>query len=349
MEKENLGLVSVIIPVYNVEAYLPECVESVRRQTYPYWELLLIDDGSKDGSPGICDDFQRKDPRIRVIHKENEGPSSARNLGIDSARGDYIAFVDSDDLIDSEMLEQMVEKIVRYHTDLVLCGYKRFHPSWRRSYQLSPYSLVILQGLPELASVYERPETNMFGVSIWAKLYRKDILWENRIRFREDVNYEEDCLFNLDYFRHVRTTAVLRDIFYFYRQMDVSLSKGYRRDGFGFLVQGYHGRQKLLEELGMETAGARNIFMIVVKTTLVKIFHSALSREEKYEEYRKVMEWEESQQACAGAVKSPNRLTRLLARAVLRRSPGQVHAIMLAWTWYDRFKRRIKGVIRGQL
>lgn len=346
MEKEDFGLVSIITPVYNVESYLPVCIESVLKQTYPHWELLLIDDGSSDGSPKICDEFQQKDSRIRAIHKENQGPSAARNLGIEIARGKHIAFVDSDDWIAPGMLEEMAGKIYRYQTDLVMCGFERVHPSWKRSYQLSPYSLVILQSLRELASVYERPETNMFGISIWAKLYRRDILMDNHIRFRQDVSYEEDCLFNLEYFRHVSTVAVLRDIFYFYRQMDVSLSKGYRRDGFGFLVQGYQGRLKLLKELGAGTAGARNIFMIVVKTTLIKIYDSSLSKQEKLAEYGKIMAWDETQAACAGAVGSKNRMTRFLAKAVVHRSPRQVHAIVFAGKCWGRLKYVVKKILR---
>lgn len=348
MEKEDFGLVSIIIPVYNVESYLPECIESVLEQTYSHWELLLIDDGSSDGSPQICDEFQRKDSRIRAIHKENQGPSAARNLGIEIAGGDYIVFVDSDDWIAPGMLEEMAGKIYRYQTDLVMCGFERVHTNWRRRYRISPYSLVILQSQMELASVYKRSETNMFGVSIWAKLYRRDILMDNHIRFRQDVSYEEDCLFNLEYFRHVSTVAVLRDIFYFYRQLDVSLSKGYRQDGFGFLVQGYRGRLKLLEELGMTTQGARNIFMIVVKTTLIKIYDANLSRQEKMTEYGKIIAWEETQEACAGAVNAKGRLTRLLAKAVLHRSPRQVHATLFAWKCLQEAKRIVKKIIGRQ-
>ena len=138
MEKEDFGLVSIIIPVYNVESYLPECIESVLKQTYSHWELLLIDDGSSDGSPQICDEFQRKDSRIRAIHKENQGPSAARNLGIEIAGGDYIVFVDSDDWIAPGMLEEMAGKIYRYQTDLVMCGYERVHTNWPRRYHISP-------------------------------------------------------------------------------------------------------------------------------------------------------------------------------------------------------------------
>lgn len=342
----DLGLVSVIVPVYNVEGYLRPCVQSVLAQTYPHFELLLVDDGSTDSSPAICDEFAAMDSRVRVIHKENQGPSATRNRGIEESRGDFIAFVDSDDLIHKEMLEKMVTAVTRYQTDLGICGYERFRDNWKQPSRISPYSLVIFQSLSELASVYTKPATNMFGVSIWAKLYRAEIIRKNNIRFREDINYEEDCVFNLDYFRHVTTTAVLRDYFYSYRQMDVSLSKGYRKNSFQFLVNGFRGRIALLKELGMSIAGAESILVIVVKNTLLKIYDSDLPKEEKFAEYNMVMSFAESQTVCAKATKSPNRLTRTLAQAVTNKDAKKVHRILQMSKITDKLKGIAKKILR---
>lgn len=343
---ENLGLVSIIVPVYNVETYLAECVESVLNQTYPYFELLLIDDGSWDNSPAICDAFAQIDLRVKVIHKKNQGPSATRNLGIEKAAGAYIVFIDSDDFVGKEMLEKMIRAITRYQTDLVICGYERFQDSWRIKYRLSPYSLVILQSLMELASVYKQPKSNMFGISIWAKMYRRDIIWDNQIRFQEEINYEEDCLFNLDYFRYVTTTAVLRDYFYSYRQLDSSLSKGYRKNSFQFLVNGYRNRIALLKELGMETKGAMNIFLMVVKATFIKIFNSSLTKEEKMEEYKKLMAFIECRDVCINAEKSRSRLTRLLARSVVEQNEQKAHYTLCLWQLVVKVKAATKKVLR---
>jgi len=114
--------ISVIVPVYNVEEYLPRCVDSILAQTYEKLEVILVDDGTKDASDQICDRYAEKDPRVRVIHKENGGLSSARNAGIDIATGEYLAFVDSDDWIEPEMYSHMLELMEKYDTRLVCAG-----------------------------------------------------------------------------------------------------------------------------------------------------------------------------------------------------------------------------------
>lgn len=118
---EQSELLSVIVPVYNVEQYLPRCMDSILAQTYPNLEIILVDDGARDASGKICDDYAARDPRIRVIHKENGGLSSARNAGLDAARGEYLAFVDSDDWIEPEAYETMLALARKYGAKLV-CG-----------------------------------------------------------------------------------------------------------------------------------------------------------------------------------------------------------------------------------
>ena len=114
--------ISVIIPVYNVEKYLSDCVESVLRQTYTDLEIILVDDGSKDASGRICDDYAKQDLRVRVIHKQNGGLSSARNAGIESANGQYLYFLDSDDWIAENAIELLYEAIKNTQSDLALCN-----------------------------------------------------------------------------------------------------------------------------------------------------------------------------------------------------------------------------------
>ncbi len=343
---ENVGLVSVIVPVYNVENYLAKCIDTILRQSYPYFELLLIDDGSSDGSPKICDDYAQMDSRVKVIHKQNEGVSCTRNLGIEKASGDFIVFVDSDDGIGKHMLRKMIAAMTRYQTDLAICGYERFRENWKQRSRISPYSLVVFQSQMELASVYKKPATNMFGISIWAKMYRGDIIRENKIRFREDVHYEEDCLFNLDYFRHVTTTAVLRDYFYFYRQMDASLSKGYRKSNYPFLVQGYRARKAYFSELGMKSDTLDPILMIVVKTTFTKIYDSDLSTEEKLAEYQAIMAFEETKAVCKGALKSKSRVTRWIAQSCLEENSKKAYRVLWAWRTAGKIKPFAKKVLK---
>ena len=124
---EQKKLITIVVPVYNCEECLPRCLDIIVAQTYPILEILLIDDGSLDGSGAICDRYAAQDARVKVIHIENAGVSNARNLGIKSATGDYIAFVDADDYIDPAMYEKMLKKALADDSDLVFCSYSQFN------------------------------------------------------------------------------------------------------------------------------------------------------------------------------------------------------------------------------
>lgn len=124
---KELDLISVIVPIYNVEAYLPKCIETICAQTYSYIEILLINDGSTDRSGEICEEFARKDPRIRVFHKENSGVSASRNLGIDNAHGKYLTFIDGDDFIIENYVERLYVEAVRHQVDIAVSDYCRFN------------------------------------------------------------------------------------------------------------------------------------------------------------------------------------------------------------------------------
>lgn len=123
MPQDNMPLISIIVPVYKVEKYLKQCVESILAQTYRNFELILVDDGSPDTCPVLCDEYAKVDPRIIVIHKTNGGLSDARNAGLDVAHGEYIGFVDSDDYIAPEMYEILLRRIIQDGSDIACCNY----------------------------------------------------------------------------------------------------------------------------------------------------------------------------------------------------------------------------------
>ncbi len=189
MKEIHAPLVSIIVPVYNAEKYLNRCIDSILSQTMTDFELLLIDDGSKDDSGRICDEYSEKDARVRVFHKTNGGVSSARNLGLDNAIGDWITYVDADDRCSYEYLEHLLSKVDE-GTDLII------------SYA------VICDSIGEKAEVYPEyrvNETNFerlfvdsdmhWHTSPWAKLYRANIIYENGIRFNEMMHIGEDADF----------------------------------------------------------------------------------------------------------------------------------------------------------
>ena len=181
-------MVSLVVPVYKSEATLPGCVESLLGQTEKDLEILLVDDGSPDNCPKLCDELAGKDARIRVIHKVNGGVSSARNAGIEEARGEYLLFVDSDDSVEPDMVSKLLKGIE--HADIAVCGYH--HHYLGRDVQKVPV-VSGKTGAENFLQLYGRGYMNM----PWNKLFKRSLVG----RFDESISLGEDLLFNLDYLR----------------------------------------------------------------------------------------------------------------------------------------------------
>ncbi len=217
-------LISVIVPVYNVENYLERCVDSVLNQTYSNFEILLIDDGSTDSSSKLCDILSRKDRRIKSFHKSNGGLGSARNYGIDYADGKYICFVDSDDEIEKEYLRFLYMAIKDCDVDMSICGYYYSAGGYHQPYCLEN----------KVISVKELLENFACGNSVfyfsWNKLYKKKTIQDIKAQFF-DRHCAEDMLFNSYYYRYVNRVALIEKPLYIYYVNLGSLSNK-RRPGF---------------------------------------------------------------------------------------------------------------------
>lgn len=190
----NNDLISIIIPVYNVKNYLKRCIESLCKQTYKNIEIILIDDGSSDGSEIICDDYAKKDNRIKVVHINNLGVSKARNIGLDTAKGNYITFVDADDYVSELYIEKMYELCTSNDSDIAIIGTMELDEETNKNYE-SGYSLETnLNGTDALAEMFN--EKYYFGC-VWAKIYRSR-LWNNNY-FNEKTSIGEDLevLYNI--------------------------------------------------------------------------------------------------------------------------------------------------------
>lgn len=197
-------MLTLAIPVYNMEQYLPRCMKTFLAQTNREFELLLIDDGSTDGSGQMCDAYAEAHPKfIRVVHKENGGLSSARNAGIDAAMGDYIIFPDPDDWVEPDYVEKLLEYLRRYSADLVCTGYyidtesdsapaKQDHPP------------MVFSGTEARKALLLPPQMGGFA---WNKLYRLDIIRENHLRFLDDVGITEDLDFAYRYLAFCQTVC----------------------------------------------------------------------------------------------------------------------------------------------
>ena len=207
---EDLPLISVIVPVYNVELYIRKCIESILSQTYRNLEIILVDDGSKDRCGEICDEYALKDNRIRVIHKENGGLSDARNVGIDASRGEYIGFVDSDDWIVPDMYEYLYRGLIENNADISVCEY---YNVWRSKAQATYRpSTRIFSGSSCLWALLRLKVGNY----AWNKLYKRN-LWEDGIRYPVGKLYE-DVRTTYRIFQKVSVVAALPEAKYFYRR-----------------------------------------------------------------------------------------------------------------------------------
>lgn len=182
-------LISIIIPVYNVELYICECLESVINQTYKKLEIIIIDDGSTDKSAEICKNYLKKDNRIRLISQKNSGVSAARNLGIEFANGEYITFIDSDDYIDVNYIKCMYENIKKNKCDIVVCGLQDFEYNNKFTKKSKKFKK-ILNCNDFFAEMFR--EKFLYAV-VWAKLYKKDLIkglkFDSKYKIGEDLDF----------------------------------------------------------------------------------------------------------------------------------------------------------------
>lgn len=214
-------LVSIIVPVYNAEKYLKRCVDSILSQDYPYFELLLMDDGSSDSSGEICDAYERRDERVHVVHKENSGVSDTRNKALDLAKGEYIQFLDSDDWIVPEATRLLVRSMEQYGCDMVISDFYRV--SGERVAQKGDIEEDKVMNRQEFAAcMIDNPADFYYGV-LWNKLYRRRIIEENNIRMDVSISWCEDFLFNLEYIRHASSFYALQVPIYYYLKRKGSL------------------------------------------------------------------------------------------------------------------------------
>lgn len=210
--------ISVIIPVYNAEKYLRACLDSVLTQTYPAYEIILVDDGSSDDSGAVCDKYAARDPRIRVIHKANAGVSAARNDGLSVATGDWISFIDSDDTMEPDMYELLLNTAKKYGAEISHCGYKRMTEAGELVKEVSGTHLVLEQDAVEAVACML--DGRYFVGGLWNKLfYRKCI---EGLRFQPDLRNNEDVLFNAMAFQNADKIVFIDETKYRYYEHSAS-------------------------------------------------------------------------------------------------------------------------------
>jgi glycosyltransferase involved in cell wall biosynthesis len=194
-----MPIVSIIVPIHNTEKYLCRCVDSILAQSFTDFECILINDGSVDGSPSICDAYSVRDSRIVVIHQQNRGVSAARNAGLDIARGEWISFVDSDDWCEPEMFAILYENAVREKADVSICGVKRVGNSKSLLRNKKRHGKHFFSGFRALLIMYSG---KMFDTSAFAKMVHSKFFFERKIRYDERICYSEDALLYYEIFKN---------------------------------------------------------------------------------------------------------------------------------------------------
>lgn len=201
-------IISIIVPVYNVEDYISACIDSILNQTFKDFELLLIDDGSTDDSGNICNSYISKDSRVKVIHTKNQGVSKTRNLGIKNAKGKYIMFCDSDDYADKYWCEKLYNTIKNNSNSFILCSYTIHN-------QRQEYEDIKIKYIQENKSIITNKRSyfsnykTTLSASVWNKIYEKEIIMKNNIKFCESLSLGEDKIFNLDYLRCLEDRVII--------------------------------------------------------------------------------------------------------------------------------------------
>ena len=231
-------LISIIVPIYNVEKYLNKCIESIVNQTYENIEIILIDDGSNDNSGIICDEYAKKDNRIIVVHKENGGVSSARNKGLKIAKGEWISFVDADDWIEQTFCQTLLNKVTQEQADIALCGYNRITDN--RIEKINANNQEVFLNSNEYLVKSLNPQTG-FGFC-HMKLIKKEVL--KSISFNERIEVGEDALFNIQLSTYIKKAVFLKQPLYNYRINNQSVVKRYDEN----YANKYLKSMKIIEE-----------------------------------------------------------------------------------------------------
>lgn len=242
--------ISIIVPVYNVEKYLENCIESILNQTFKDFELILVDDGSTDNSGKICDIYEKKDTRIKVIHKNNGGLSSARNAGLDIACGKYIGFVDSDDSIHPKMYEVLYNLIKNHKSDISCCNYKcTYDISCKEHEELNLNEVIEMSNIEAIEKLYDK-DLGVRLVVAWNKLYNK-CLFDN-IRYKVGRLHEDEFMAHRILYNSKKITYVDNELYY-YLQRDGSImsKKTYKRKVDALLAQS--DRMRFCNKIGLKS------------------------------------------------------------------------------------------------
>ena len=243
--KDKISL-SIIVPIYNFEKYVSQCIESILQQNYQDFELLLINDGSTDKSGNICENYL-SDKRVKYINKKNGGVSSARNVGIRQAIGKYIMFVDADDFIEKNMIEEMMKELK--DDQITICGYNEKFVN--NTIPIMTQKKIVLTNHKEIIdSLFKYRAVSGF---LWNKIYNTNIIKEFNIQFDEEISYCEDLLFNVEYLLNIKKVTILPKSLYNYRMRRSGVTWEKEKQKLNTIINSLNKIEMLLKEKNIES------------------------------------------------------------------------------------------------
>lgn len=264
----DYGKVSVIVPIYKTESYLDRCIQSIVDQTYKNLEIILVDDGSPDHCPAICDAWAAKDDRVRVVHKPNGGISSARNAGLDAHTGVYVVFVDSDDWIENTMIETLVGDVVEYDVDFSGCAYCKDQNDATFATIDLHFPNQVYHSRDLMDDYFERD--SFFFLLVWAKVYRSSLIGDTR--FNEEVNASEDVEFIYQLVKKHPSAVVDSQVLYHYVMSEDSITRSVSGSGQKWLdnvrVNASIFDEQSVHSFGWQVAGAK-----LIEVILAAVYH----------------------------------------------------------------------------
>lgn len=267
-------MVSIIVPVYKVEKYLNRCVGSILSQTYKNLEVILVDDGSPDNSGVICDEYAQKDGRIKVIHKQNGGLSSARNAGLEIATGKYVSFVDSDDWLDCKFIETLIDVMVKTESDMSACSFCRTKGDFAKRNKFEQNPKIVKD---KYFAIFDE---NSYAGYACNKLFKREIIEKYNLRFDEKIFNGEDFPFALEYVHNSQKTSYINQDLYFYFFREMSIMNSIRlSERFISII---YAREKALDFLRTNAPKCYDVCKASYLSILLKIKYMSALNIEKY-------------------------------------------------------------------
>ena len=326
--------VSVVMPVYNADRYLAKSIESMLSQTLKEIELILVNDGSKDNSLRICEEYKIKDNRVTVINKKNEGACIARNIGIEKARGKYIQLVDADDYIESNMLEEQYNLAEETNAEVVMCGMK--FDVYQKSGQVvtseSYYKDMVLKSQDDIKPIFMDLFDNLLFNYTHNKLYSSEFLKSNNLKFIEWLPIDQDTNFNIDVFRKLNKLTISTKAYYHYvKTFDETIVTRYHANKFDVRTFRYDRLKQLLMDWDIYNDENRKklasmyIHHVIECIEMFNHDKCSLSFKEKKQQIRNILDTEQVRECISVLDRANSTYTNLVFRGMKKNSVNIVY------------------------